>query len=148
MVELAGMMPNAGSWTMTSPVLESWGVGSDYRVKVSDNLATFGWSEGFTLEPQTPVRSQRGSAPMCFSLNGVFPNPSDGKVTVVFQVPETADVDILVHGLIGRLITHESFSGLTAGQHDAVIDNLQPGLFFVRIECGALQDCARAVVLP
>lgn len=50
---LAESIPNTGSWVTTEPVPKSWEPDTDYRIRVTDNLGNFGYSEYFAIEPST-----------------------------------------------------------------------------------------------
>ena len=45
-----GWVENVGSYIRTDGIPAEWGIGTDYQIKVLDNLGNFGWSESFTIE--------------------------------------------------------------------------------------------------
>ena len=45
-----GYKTNTGSYTRTTGINAAWGTGSNYRIKVLDNLGNFGWSDSFGIE--------------------------------------------------------------------------------------------------
>ena len=44
-----GYITNTGTYTRTEGINPAWGTGSNYRIKVLDNLGNFGWSDSFTV---------------------------------------------------------------------------------------------------
>jgi hypothetical protein len=72
------------------------------------------------------------------------PDPSRGDVTLRFDLPRTADVEIGVYDLSGRLIRHLRHGVLGAGAHQEIWDgrtdagqNVSGGMYFVRVRAGA-----------
>ena len=50
---LASSIDNDGSWMFTDLVPMSWTPDNNYRVYIEDILGNFGWSDQFTVEPET-----------------------------------------------------------------------------------------------
>ena len=44
---------NDGAWLFLEMIPMSWIPGNDYRIYIQDNLNNYGWSEYFTVEPET-----------------------------------------------------------------------------------------------
>jgi hypothetical protein len=64
----------------------------------------------------------------------IFPNPTSGDVTVSFQLPESAQVNIGLFSVTGQLITTVVNGRLMAGEHQMNIEQeLTPGVYLVRL---------------
>jgi hypothetical protein len=69
----------------------------------------------------------------------VFPNPAKDKITIQYTLPGVSDVSISVYNTAGQqVITPVEFLSQPAGIHDTdlSLSNLEPGIYYCRIETG------------
>jgi hypothetical protein len=78
------------------------------------------------------------TVPSSFELLGNYPNPFNPTTTVKFQLAESAQVDIRVYDLQGRLVMSLPAQRLSAGTHSTVIDasGLSTGVYLYRLTAG------------
>lgn len=76
----------------------------------------------------------------------VLPNPLSYPAIVSFCVDELSEVHLAVFDISGRVI--EEFSGsFTEGRHDLVLNDLQPGVYLIRMNSMDLVQSGRFVVI-
>jgi hypothetical protein len=99
----------------------------NYRLKQLDFNGNF---EYFELNNITEIIK-----PGKFEISQNYPNPSNPKSLIDFQLPEDSKVTIQVYNLIGEEVTTLIDGNLTAGFYKAVFDgnNLASGVYIYRI---------------
>ncbi|MBN2586414.1 MAG: T9SS type A sorting domain-containing protein [Candidatus Fermentibacteraceae bacterium] len=80
------------------------------------------------------------------ALLPVLPNPSH-VTRIRFSLPEVLDVSISIFDLSGRLVHTVVESAYPAGQHDLILDELFPGIYFCRMISGEFAATQRFVVI-
>lgn len=85
-----------------------------------------------------------GSLPKSFALVGVFPNPFNPSTEVRFDLPETAEVGIVIYNVLGQPVREVLEGVLEAGRHVVVWDGrdqrgepLASGVYLCRLEARA-----------
>jgi C1A family cysteine protease len=63
----------------------------------------------------------------------VFPNPSSGTVTVNYLLPSKAMISLHVINSLGQEIQLKNNEELQAGAYSQTIDNLNPGIYFIKL---------------
>lgn len=98
-----------------------------------------------TVSAEEPVG---GAMPAAFALHAAYPNPSSGRTTLAFEMPEAAPVRLSVFDVLGRRVAMLLEEARPAGRHEAVLEaaGLPTGLYFVRLEAGAFTATRRVVV--
>ena len=78
---------------------------------------------------------QSSDAPSVLSVDAVAPNPSAGRVRVVYAVPEGGAVRLEVFDVRGRRVLERSEQAAGAGRYTATLDvgDLGPGVYLVRV---------------
>ena len=76
--------------------------------------------------------------PVEFALHPNYPNPFNPTTTIVFDVPQAADVTIVVYDLLGRPVSTLINGSMAAGRHEAYVDaqSWSSGLYIVRMRTG------------
>ena len=76
-----------------------------------------------------------GFTPGVFSLQGVYPNPSNGAAQAVFHLPSPVDVQFSIWDQSGRIVSDLIVEKYPAGTHRLVIpaENLPSGIYFIRM---------------
>ncbi len=89
------------------------------------------------------------SVPEAYALRQNFPNPFNPSTEILFDLPETAMVSLVVYDVLGREVAHLVESELPAGWHRARFDagNLPSGIYLYRIQAGDFQDTGRMLLL-
>ena len=84
------------------------------------------------------AESEAGGAPAAYALVGVYPNPSSAGATVVYTLPEAAEVQLAVYDALGRRVAVLAEGRRAAGRHEAVFDGgrLPAGPYVVRLAAG------------
>jgi len=139
------MTINTGTWTMAYCVPENWGTGYNYRVRLIDNQGIFCWSSWFSIQETQNTGYEQMSSIYC--LHNVVPNPSNGTAAVMFEIPEAADVLLTVYDISGRAVNELMCYELDPGIHDMILDDLNTGLYIIRMQTGHFIDSVRMIVV-
>lgn len=72
--------------------------------------------------------------PVAYALGPAYPNPAVAEVTVPFELPESAEVQVAVYDLLGRQVAVLAEGLREAGRHTARLDaaGLSAGVYLVR----------------
>jgi len=105
-------------------------------------------------EPQprisnTSLSEGKESIPDAYALRPNFPNPFNPSTEILFDLPETAMVLLVVYDVLGREVARLVEGELAAGWHGARFDagNLSSGVYLYRIQAGNFQDTGRMLLL-
>ncbi len=89
------------------------------------------------------------SIPEAYALRQNFPNPFNPSTDIVFDLPETAMVSLIVYDVLGREVARLVERELPAGTHRARFDagSLPSGVYLYRIQAGDFMDTSRMLLL-
>lgn len=89
------------------------------------------------------------SKPKEFTLGQSYPNPSNPKCNIEFQLPEKTFVNISVYDITGRLAAELVNSELDAGIHTAEFDGSRysSGTYIYRINAGKFTEVKKLVLV-
>jgi len=83
-----------------------------------------------------------------------YPNPFKPSTTIVYQIPNQANVRVCVFDLKGAMVRELQNENVAAGQHQVTWDGtdgnrarVSSGVYFVRVECGAQARSGRLVLV-
>ncbi len=78
-----------------------------------------------------------------------YPNPSSGRATLRYGLPEASSVRLAVYDLLGREVAVLADGEQAAGYHEAALDagRLPSGLYLVRLEAGGRALTQRMTVV-
>jgi type IX secretion system substrate protein len=78
------------------------------------------------------------SAPSDFGLDPIFPNPSNGPVTLVYRLPEAGAAQLVVYDLLGRRVSVVSRESAKPGIYSMAWDvsDLPPGTYILELRAG------------
>jgi hypothetical protein len=88
-----------------------------------------------------------GDSPASFELLPVSPNPCAGAPSIEFGMPAAACVELYVFEVTGRLVQSTGPADYQPGWHTIRLDDLKPGIYFVRVAAGDQQAIQRFVVI-
>ncbi len=79
-----------------------------------------------------------GSSSGAFSMSTIYPNPSIGRVTFSFSVPETVDALLVIYDALGREVERIAEGTISAGSYRAHFDGsaLPSGTYLARFQAG------------
>jgi len=109
-----------------------------YRLKIVDNSGNFKYS-GITL-----IRRDKTQ----YTVNPVYPNPFDNKMTVSIESPYATVVDLSLSDITGKIVKSSSYN-LKAGNNKidlTELDNLAPGLYVLRVRIDYLSTSLRLIL--
>lgn len=90
----------------------------------------------------TTTESGSADLPVAVQLEQNYPNPFNPRTTIGFSLPETGQVSLSVHDLLGRLIATLADGVLEAGEHQIAFDAAElpsgPYLYRLRTEAGQM----------
>ena len=113
----------------------------NYRLQQIDyngNLATFNLANNVTI-----------GAPANFVVSQNYPNPSNPKCRIDYQIPSDGKVTIKVYDLLGREVVTLVDESKQAGYYTAEFDgtNLASGIYIYRIKTGTFSDTKKMVLV-
>jgi hypothetical protein len=88
-----------------------------------------------------------GALPTAYALYQSKPNPARGSATIAFDLPETAPVTLAVYDISGRKVTTVVNETLTAGEHEAEVSGLAPGVYVYRLETSEFNAAKKMVIV-
>ena len=97
----------------------------------------------------TPHLLHPDDASRAIELRGAVPNPFRSETAIRFAVPAPTRVQVRLYDLSGRLVRTLVDAQLPAGDHSAMMraDGLNPGVYWVRLQAGAVAATRRVVLL-
>ena len=113
----------------------------NYRLKQIDYNGNF---EYFNLPASVLI-----SKPKTYSLGQNYPNPSNPKTNIDFQLPEKVFVNISVYNLIGQLVTTLVNSEMEAGIFSIEFDgsHLSSGSYIYRLTAGEFSEVKKLMII-
>lgn len=116
-----------------------------YRLKQVDLDGTIHYTEATGL--QTGV-SQAGVA-RSFSLGQNYPNPFNPATTIPFDIPESGNVTLRIHTILGEEVATLVDGFMTEGPHAVLFDAsaLPTGVYVCRLEASGLETTRKLVVV-
>jgi hypothetical protein len=127
--------------------------------KLYEAVATIKYATQARLgQPASPVVLELANAgrapelsdlPEIFALHPNFPNPFNTYTVIGYDLPEAANVRVVVYDMLGRRVTTLVDSPQTAGRHRATFDarTIASGVYFYRMELGDAIFTGRMVVV-
>jgi hypothetical protein len=132
--------------------------GAGARVTAADPV-TVAWIraalDGLSGLPPAPAREiapyvlHPDDASRAIELRGAFPNPFRSETAIRFAVPAPTGVQVRLYDVSGRLVRTLVDAQLPAGDHSAMVraDGLRPGVYWVRLQAGAVAATRRVVLM-
>lgn len=95
------------------------------------------------------VEDPAGPRPACFAFLGISPNPAHSRMTLRFQLPDQARVQIGVYDGQGQRVATVTDRIMVPGSYSAPWrpDGLAAGVYFVRIQAGSWAGMKKIVLL-
>ncbi len=129
--------PNSGKWY-------------EYFSQDSINLATTAYSKSFLPGEYRLYTSKKLKKTDIFlGINdpilvseldvNLWPNPSDGEISIAFENRDNKDLTIALYSIIGQKVFEKNIEGLSFGHNSYNInfnDDVKPGIYLVRIQTG------------
>ncbi|MCD4706970.1 MAG: T9SS type A sorting domain-containing protein [Candidatus Sabulitectum sp.] len=147
---------NMGSWSadITAPgSIDSYVTDQDNYIQYRAILSTTDISNVPALEDVTidwvtwvSIEGSLCPADVC-ALSIVSANPSSGSPVIAFSVPGVCNVNLSVFDISGRAVARIANGEIEAGSYQVRIENLNPGVYFCRMEAGQFEATEKLVVL-
>jgi hypothetical protein len=103
---------------------------------------------GGATETFGPVEcAWRGALPAAYALYQSRPNPARGTATIAFDLPEDARVALTVYDISGREVTTVVDAAFPAGEHEAGVSGLVPGVYVYKLDAGEFNAVRKMVVV-
>jgi len=71
--------------------------------------------------------------PEVLSGFAVYPNPTEGQVTISVDLPQVADTDLMVYNPLGQLLIHESRKNMDTYRYSMDLRHLPAGQYFIML---------------
>lgn len=77
-----------------------------------------------------------------------YPNPFRSETTIAFELPETADVQLMISDMSGRAVVKVALGEVTAGKHAELFDAslLQAGVYFCELQATGKTLSQKAII--
>jgi hypothetical protein len=134
----------AGRAVFTKPLSS----GLIYNVSV--NKPGFTVSRGYLSGSiATDVDDDPSSLPRQFALNQNYPNPFNPSTVISFDLPQRANVSLVIFNLLGQEVARLIDRELPAGDHSITwnADSNAAGLYFYRLLAGDFSETKKMVLL-
>ena len=111
-----------------------------YRLKQVDVDGTATYSDERVIEMPTPD---------VVHLHTPFPNPAQHHITLRYELPEDAEVELRIYDLLGRQIERLDPGSVRKGASEMQVStsHLAPGSYFLRMRVGAAVETRRFTVV-
>ncbi len=128
----------------------------DIGIFVTDEAnATVSDTLRLVVNPLTGIiENPDGNTPMTYGLSQNYPNPFNPNTAIKFQIPEAADVSLIVYNMLGQKVRTLVNGRLAAGYHEAVWDAtnsfgrpLASGIYIYRLQAGNYQKVMKMILL-
>ncbi|HUF10188.1 MAG TPA: fibronectin type III domain-containing protein [Rhodothermales bacterium] len=124
--------------------------GQDYFWRVeSRNAAGSARSQVRSFRTVLTTSSETEELPTEFSLEQNYPNPFNPSTTIRYNLPEAADVELIVLDALGRVVDDLGSRRTAPGAHTVMWDagSRPSGIYFVRMEAKGYVGLRRMVLL-
>lgn len=103
----------------------------------------------FRTEQASAADDPAGELPGKFAIGSVYPNPFNAELTIVFELPQSADVRLTIHDVTGRQAAVLAAGHYAAGSHRVRWNaaGFAGGLYFVRVAAGKQTAIAKVIAL-
>jgi hypothetical protein len=87
--------------------------------------------------------------PSDFQLYQNYPNPFNLRTEIVFDLPRSTAVTLVVYNLLGRPVATLARGDFSAGSHKAAFDGalLPSGVYWYRLEAGGYSFARKMILL-
>lgn len=87
--------------------------------------------------------------PTEFSLYQNYPNPFNPLTTISFDLPERADVHLIVYDVLGKVVKEKKAGRFEPGNHKMKVDasHLSSGIYFYKLEAGKYLGIKKMILL-
>jgi hypothetical protein len=77
-----------------------------------------------------------------------FPNPASDVVNIVIEIPNSADTELRIYDLNGKLVKHEKYRNLNKGKNVKQINvsDFRAGMYIVQMKSGNINNTTRIIV--
>ena len=108
---------------------------------------TIVWYENLVGTPTGTKLAETVPVPGSFEIASVWPNPSQGTLTVGYEAP-AGEVQVVVFDVLGRRVASRTLQRAAAGKHEVVLDlgSLAAGAYVLRLEVDGTTATHRFVV--
>jgi len=118
--------------------------------KSSDS--SFALSHGFWYQISKDLVTgieDNGVSPEAFELKQNYPNPFNPSTTIIFNLPKTSDVRLVIFNVLGQEVGTLVDDKLAAGKYDIKFEasSLAAGLYFYRIQAGDFVETKKMLLV-
>jgi len=123
------IFPSAGIYTVTCAATNSVGTGTS-AMTVTVDVCDVGIAKNSALNGHVSL----------------FPNPSNGRVSIVTNLPYSQTIEILIHNALGQVITSSKHNNVTNGLFNVDMNSYPNGVYFVTISNGHEKTVKRLIL--
>jgi hypothetical protein len=113
-----------------------------HEMQVCENYADSSGIQSFAIAPGSPKR-ESSPLPGKFFLAQNYPNPFNSNTTIMFELPEPSDVEIVIYDILGRKVVTLASEKMSAGSHSRIWTGrnqtgltVSSGVYFYRLAAG------------
>jgi len=115
-----------------------------------DNLVSFNGNVLTSVSEVTDIEDDGNTTiPGDFKLYQNYPNPFNPQTTIIFDLPKSTVVNLLIYDLLGRTVDEIFLGQISAGSHTVNFDagTLSSGVYFYKIQTDDFSAVKRMVIL-
>jgi hypothetical protein len=139
---------NGSSWDIETVDPTAGGLYSSLALDSLDNPHIAYYSGGdLKYAYRMPVGIEDDPIASDYSLLNISPNPSNGAISIQFEVPEVSQVSFSVFDMSGRLVSEFRDIEYSSGCHDLQYECHSAGVYLCRMTAGEFSATQRFVVI-
>ena len=114
-----------------------------------NDIGLWGGPYGEEYEYPTDVPETEPLLPTEFALKSPYPNPFNNQLTIPFELPVKADVQIAVFNILGQRVETLILPGHPAGRHVYTWDGsgLASGIYFQEMRAGQFHQLKKIALV-
>jgi photosystem II stability/assembly factor-like uncharacterized protein len=115
-----------------------------YTNKIFTNRGGF-----MELELSTPVQVEPDISIYEFSLSQNYPNPFNPSTKIIFSIPRTEHVSVIIYDILGREITRLIDNELNPGSYETEFKgtDISSGIYFYKLTAGELTEIRKMMLI-
>jgi len=139
------------STTSTDPILFSYSTTYYWRVRAVNDVGPGDWSETrkFTIAVGTASEGTASDLPLEYALHQSYPNPTNHRAILSFDLPETSNVSLIIIDAIGRQVAEVISGHFPAGRyrHEWNVGRVPSGLYMYTLRASGYTTTRKLLVI-
>lgn len=125
----------------------------NHEIQVCELFADSSGIQSFAIVPGTP-KMANAPLPGKFHLAQNYPNPFNSSTTIMFEIPQSGRVEIIIYNILGQKVLTLADEFMAAGQHSRIWNGVNQsgepvssGMYFYRLRFDDKADSKKLLLL-